>query len=294
MSDKPEARTSQDIQRDLDDVRELMLSTLRDTPLSFLANESLGVLGGGKMLRSRLLFRVGPSADVPRNTLLHAAAATEMIHVASLLHDDVIDGGLLRRGAPAFWTERGISGAILLGDTLLFKAIDVVCRVEKSRLAHPLSLYTGEVCQAEVEQELIFRGKDAAWQDCVRIARQKTGALFAFPAYAAGGPDTALAVALSEAGYAVGTAYQLADDILDAKGTPASSDKTLGTDQAREKKTIMNYVPPELDIADYIEALCVSSTNHLLRWPDVAEAWQMYLNEDLSPALEKHLRLLRD
>jgi len=269
-----------------------MASSLSETPLHFLASESKGLLANGKMLRARMPFRLGPATGVPHKTLLHAATATEMIHSASLLHDDVIDGGLLRRGAPAFWVERGVSGAILLGDMLLFKALDVVCQVEDSRLAHPLVLFTGEVCQAESEQELIFRGRDSDWEDCVRIARCKTGALFAFTAFVSGGHDRRLRETLKEAGYRVGTAYQLSDDILDAKGSQAAAGKTLGTDSARDKNTVMTFLPAGIEPVAYIRDLCTSAGELLHPWPEVRKAWDVYMEKDFMPGLEKHLRLI--
>lgn len=280
------------IRQRLSEVQELMGSSLSETPLSFLAGESKGLLANGKMLRARMPFRVGPVTGIEHKTLLHVAAATEMLHSASLLHDDVIDGGLLRRGAPAFWVEKGVSGAILLGDMLLFKALDVICQVENSRLAHPLVLFTGEVCQAESEQELIFRGRDTQWEDCVRIARSKTGALFAFTAYACGGDDPELREALTEAGYAVGTAYQLSDDILDVKGNPSAAGKTLGTDSARDKHTVMSFIPEGIEPARYIRGLCASARDRLRAWPDVQKAWDIYMELDLTPGLEKHLQLM--
>ena len=284
--------TDEYIDQRLIEVQALMASSLAETPLNFLASESKGLLGNGKMLRARMPFRIGPMTGVPHKTLLHAATATEMIHSASLLHDDVIDGGLLRRGAPAFWVEKGVSGAILLGDMLLFKALDVICQVEDSRLAHPLVLFTGEVCQAESEQELIFRGRDTAWEDCVRIARCKTGALFAFTAFVCGGDDPDLREALKESGYEVGTAYQLADDILDAKGSPVAAGKTLGTDSARDKNTVMTFLPEGIEPVAFIEALCASARKRLSPWPDVQKAWDVYMEKDLMPGLEKHLHLI--
>lgn len=284
--------TSSYIDDALSGVRALMRASFDDTPLAFLADESKTLIGTGKMLRSRLPFRIGPTVGTPRKTLTHAAAAAEMIHTASLLHDDVIDGGLLRRGAPAFWVERGVSGAILLGDMMLFKAVDVVCQVEDSRLAHPLVLFTGEVCQAESEQELIFRGRDTSWSDYVRIARFKTGALFAFTAYAAGSADPVVRDALTEAGYAVGTAYQLADDILDAKGSAKDSGKTLGTDSERAKNTLMTFLPEGIEPATHVRDLCASAREGLARWPEVQAAWDQYMELDLMPELEKHLQLI--
>lgn len=288
----PESAMRTSIEQSLDEVVAFMAKTLKATPLAFLTKVSGGLFGQGKMLRSRMLFRIGPTLGTSPDTLLHAAAATEMIHSASLLHDDVIDGGLLRRGAPAFWVERGVSGAILLGDMLLIKSIDLICQVEGSQLAHPFVKFTAEVCEAESEQELIFRGKEIAWTDCVRIARGKTGALFAFPAYAAASGDESVQKALTEAGYLVGTAYQLADDILDAMGSDEESGKTVGTDSARAKNTLMTYLGSGVEPAAYIRSLCESARQQLADWPTVQTAWDIYMEMDLQPELSKHLALI--
>jgi geranylgeranyl pyrophosphate synthase len=278
----------------LADVRSTMAAALSATPLGRLISDFGSLLGTGKMLRSRMAYRLQRVTEVPAEHLIEACAAVEMVHAASLLHDDVIDGGMVRRGAPTFWLERGISGAILLGDLLLFKALDITCKVPNNvnwtpKLVH----YTGEVCEAEAEQELILRGSEAQWHDCVRIARRKTGALFAFVGYAVANGDTGLADALQEAGYAIGTAYQLADDILDATGTEQDSGKTLGTDEARHKTTAISAAHRwGGDPVARIEALCGHSLEVLQPWGNVQDAWRHYLDVDILPALDRNLRNL--
>jgi octaprenyl-diphosphate synthase len=267
-----------------------MADGLSRTPLAPVFAQSRNVLGAGKMLRARLTLRVGEAAGTDGRTLVNAAAAVEMIHAASLLHDDVIDSGYLRRGAPTFWVERGVPGAILLGDLLLFKALDLVEAVEGGRLMPVLIRLAGEVCQAESEQELVLRGQAADWDTCLRIARQKTGALFALAAVAAAGREPAQGEALLEAGYEVGTAYQLADDILDANGDAGDAGKTLGTDRTRNKLSAAGARPPGLDPADFAEGLCESAARRLAPWPAIRGAWDAYLDADFRPALHKLLR----
>ncbi len=287
-------RNDEHVERSLAEVRRLMLDALTRSTLGPILGENPNVLANGKMLRSRLAFRVGPEAGVPHSTLLHTAAAVELIHAASLLHDDVIDGGFLRRGAPAFWVERGVPGAILLGDLLLFKALDLMTELREARFIPMVVKLTGEVCEAESEQELLMRGRPSDWDSCVSIARRKTGALFAFLGYVCGGDDTALSVALRDAGYAVGTAYQLADDILDANGNSESAGKTLGSDEARSKTTAARVLPPDRpDPASFVEELCHSARKQLDRWPAIQRAWDAYMARDLRPVLDMNLRPVR-
>jgi octaprenyl-diphosphate synthase len=270
-------------------VRRLMGEALSETVLARLLPDTHALLNSGKMLRSRLLLRVGPAAEVPLPTLHHAAAAVELIHAASLLHDDVIDGGFLRRNLPTFWVEKGVPGAILVGDLMLFKGLDLAGRVEEGRLMPLLVRLTGEVCDAESEQELVLRGKTAMWEHCVRIARRKTGALFAFAATACGGTDPVLAATLRDAGYAIGTAYQLADDVLDSNGDETASGKTLGTDLARAKTTAATAWDGPSDAATYADMLCRQALTSLEPWPAVHAAWSLFNDADLRPALTRFL-----
>lgn len=275
------------LENELAAVRRLMAEVMAETVLRKLIPDCQSLLGHGKMLRSRLLVRVGTSAGVAPSTLHHAAAAVELIHAASLLHDDVIDGGFLRRNLPTFWSEKGVPGAILVGDLMLFKALDVVGRVEDGRLVNSLVRMTGEVCDAESEQELVLRGQTAFWEHSVRIARRKTGALFAFAAHACGGSDAVLSTTLRDAGYAVGTAYQLADDIMDANGDEAEAGKTLGTDQARAKTTAATAWDGPTDAAAYVDLLTRQAADSLAPWPAVHAAWIGYVEQDLRPALAR-------
>jgi geranylgeranyl pyrophosphate synthase len=287
----PTTTNADPIMNVLEEVRGRMAEALADTVLRHLASDCKSLVASGKMLRSRLIFRVGPAAGVPHDTLVHAAAAVEMIHAASLLHDDVIDGGYLRRGAPTFWVERGVPGAILVGDLMLFKALDIVSQVEDMRLTRALIQMTGEVCDAESEQELLLRQQAPTWEKCLKIARRKTGALFAFAACACGGTDPERTAALQEAGYLIGTAYQLADDILDARGTPEQSGKSHGSDRARGKTTAATANPEQQhDPAHAVEQLCLDARARLAAWPDVLAAWDDFIARDMQPALFQNLQ----
>jgi len=289
-----QGNTSSDslMEQHLDEVRKLMAGCLAETPLHSALADCKNLFGTGKMLRARLTLRVGPASGADYSSLLRAAAAVELIHAASLLHDDVIDGGFLRRGAPSFWVEKGIPAAILLGDLLLFKALELVSPVENGRLLPVIIKLTGEVCEAESEQELVTRGKTAEWSDCVSIARRKTGGLFAFAAHAAGGRDEDLCAALQESGYLAGTAYQLADDMLDASGDAETAGKTLGRDEARDKTTAVRVrLPADVDPVQTIQELLNTARAALAPWPDIASAWDLYTTRDLRPALSRCLRV---
>jgi len=245
------------------------------------------------MLRAQLAYRLGEQGRPPVSRLVAVGAAVEMIHAGSLLHDDVIDGGSLRRGVPSFWVRHGVQGAILFGDTLLVEALRLIREQEDAALLGTLIDLVGEVCMAEVEQELILRGGEGDWEQCVSLARRKTGALFAFSAYSVGHGESQK-TALMELGYLAGTAYQLADDILDMSGDLDLAGKSLGSDLERGKTTATTVRWPEgTNPIDWVEIFCDRAGEQVSPWPELAKAWEGYLQESFWPVLEAHLAPMR-
>lgn len=265
-----------------------MRGELAASALHRRAAEFAPYIGAGKLLRGRLALRLGAANGVPLRVRCASAAAVEMIHAASLLHDDVIDGGLLRRGMPTFWKSYSTSGAILLGDLLLFKAMRLVRSTGRMDLVCAFIELAGVVCEAEAEQELIRRQKPVTWPQVVSTARRKTGALFACAALSAG-RTVAERNALCEAGYLLGTAYQIADDILDGSQNEAKAGKTLGTDQMRGKATAAVRAPEFA--RRYAEKLCAQSATQLVRFPRLASAWQLYLEVEFLPIIRAQLEV---
>jgi len=272
----------------LDDVRDKMFSSLRETSLAPIVNEISRAIAGGKMLRAKLTLALGPAMNSHRDELIRAAAAVEMVHAASLLHDDVVDGGMLRRGAPTFWQEKSISGAILLGDLMVCKAVQMLEEIENRRLGGLLVRLAAEMCDAEVEQELITRGAPGDWEKSISMIRRKTGSLFAFAATGADGKNGKRAEALLEAGYQIGTAFQMADDLMDASGKSERDGKDLGQDAARGKLTSVSATNAERTRThQYIRSLYKSSSELLKPWPPIHAAWKQYLKTDFDPVIRK-------
>ncbi|MDH3345969.1 MAG: polyprenyl synthetase family protein, partial [Kiritimatiellaceae bacterium] len=152
-------------------VQTIMGDSVRETNISKLLPPKNNIMGSGKMLRAQLTLAMGAANGIDEKTYLHAAAAVEIIHGASLLHDDIIDGGILRRGAPTFWKKHGINGAVLLGDLLVFKGLDLMMQIGRADLLQELINMSAHVCQSEVEQELLLRGTPGTWAECEEIAR---------------------------------------------------------------------------------------------------------------------------
>lgn len=247
----------------------------------------VGDLLPGKMLRTRLAGRVAGSATL--DALATACAATELVHTASLCHDDVIDNAVIRRARPTLWQVTSPSGAVLLGDLLLCEALDVLIDVPGTPHLKHFVAKVREVIEAETEQELLLRGRAVDEPTCLRLARTKTGPLFAFTAWAARDADAALAAALEEAGYRVGTAYQLADDLFDVVAAEQEAGKTLGTDQARGKFTLPQSPEGGVDATrEHIRELCSSAVASLGDWPDRQTGLAQFITDDLLPVFRRH------
>jgi geranylgeranyl pyrophosphate synthase len=271
----------------LQEVENCMVNCVED---SALRNKlpAKNILGSGKMLRARLVLSLGMANGIDQKSAIHAATSVEILHGASLLHDDVIDNGLLRRGLPTFWKKHGTNGAILLGDLLVLKSMDLLSSIQRLDLLQELIAQAILVCRSEVEQELILRGTPGSWAECEQIARQNTGALFAFAAVAAAKSPNEVD-ALREAGFLLGTAYQLADDILDASGNEALSGKTLGRDQERGKTTAISSAKKTPDHPKQrVENLLAASLDQLESFPDLHTAWNCFLDDPIRPLLQKY------
>lgn len=248
----------------------------------------------GKMLRTRLAGRLasGLCADGDVESLVPLCAAIEIVHTASLCHDDVIDNALIRRAQPTLWRSTCTSGAILIGDLFLCEGLDLVIQVGNARHLSSFVKKVRQVIEAEAKQELIYRGQPLDREACLWLARYKTGPLFAFAASVCAGDDEALSKSLAEAGYHIGTAYQLADDLLDLVGAEDVAGKTLGTDRQRHLITLARTGEPgERLTQETVQRLCGSAVAELAGHPQAQNALREFLACDLQPVLQDHLTI---
>ena len=283
-----------DVDHYIAEVKGAIREALDQTPLHPLLDQLSGSLYGGKMLRSRMAFRMGVPSGVPVPILVRGAAAIEMLHAASLLHDDVIDGASLRRNAPAFWVSRGTSGSILVGDMMVCTSFSMIMQAQSNELIPEFVSRAREMCEAEVEQELLRR-EDPDWETSVKFARNKTGSLFAFIGFLSGVSSPELAVITREIGHIAGTAYQLADDIFDSYGDKTKADKSLGLDARKPKTTAVSGWKHDQrgapgDPVAFIRELCAKPDVLLAGHPAALAGWHDYLEQDLEPAIGKFVK----
>jgi geranylgeranyl pyrophosphate synthase len=243
----------------------------------------------GKMLRTRLAQALaGENWEKSSPHLVQASVSVELIHTASLFHDDVVDGASLRRGKPALWRVFTPSSAVLIGDLFFCEALSVLLETGNSRIYRQFNMKVKEVCEFEARQEIFLRGSKYDRETCVDIARGKTGPLFAFAAMMCAGDNRELEVALEEAGYRIGCAYQIADDILDEESSESSAGKTLGTDRLRRKFTLAQG--DVVQAREVLARILESATYPLASWPEYEQRLGRYIAEDFSantPSLTK-------
>ena len=198
-------------------------------------------VGGGKMLRPALVLLAGQATGRLADTHIELAAIIEMIHLASLLHDDVIDKADQRRSRPSANALWGNTQAVLLGDFVLSKAFGMAAKLELSSAADILCQTAEAICTGEIRQNLHKSNWRLSEAEYLAIIEGKTASLFAACGALgamASGADGSVQDALRRYGAATGTAFQITDDLLDIVGDPASEGKTLGTDILGEKPTL--------------------------------------------------------
>jgi len=217
-------------------VSELLAGAL-GSDVSPLAEASAHLtLLSGKMIRPALcLLSAGAAGgDVSAESLLLLAAALELLHTATLIHDDIIDGSALRRGRPTVNARWGDRAALLAGDFVFAKAFRLVCAAGDGRLTADLASVVAGMCEGEaIQMQTSPAHRDEATY--LDIIRRKTAGLMSAccrcgAVLVHGSAEDA--AALSRFGLAFGLAYQITDDNLDLAGDSAALGKPVASDVA--------------------------------------------------------------
>lgn len=201
------------------------------------------VSAGGKRLRPLLVFLSAQAlgADSTAPEVVDLAVTVELIHTATLLHDDVVDESDLRRGRATANAEFGNAASVLVGDFLYSRAFQIMVGTGRMRVLELLAEATNRIAEGEVMQLMSLGNLDLTEDDYMQVIEAKTAKLFeaagALGAIAAGA-DATTERALSEYARRLGVAFQIADDVLDYRGDATSLGKCLGDDLAEGKLTL--------------------------------------------------------
>lgn len=199
------------------------------------------IAAGGKRLRPALLLMVCGALGYGGAQRFGLAAVVELIHTATLLHDDVVDASTLRRGRPTANETFGNPASVLVGDFLHTRSFQMMVEVKSMRIMEILSEATNVIAEGEVLQLMNMHDASLDEAGYLRVIRSKTAKLFEasarLGAVLAQSP-AAIEAACASYGQALGTAFQIIDDVLDYDGDAAQMGKNLGDDLREGKSTL--------------------------------------------------------
>lgn len=221
------------MKNDLQAIEAQMAQTVT-SDMALLSETSLHLLkAGGKRLRPIIVLLAGKFGNYSMDTLKRVAVPLELIHMASLVHDDVIDDADTRRGQLTVKSKWDNRIAMFTGDYIYAKALTVITELDKPRIHQILSGALVQMCIGEMEQIRDFFNVDQSVRNYLRRIRRKTALLIAIScqlgAMATDAPPR-ISQALYRFGYNVGMAFQITDDLLDLCGTEKAIGKPPGSD----------------------------------------------------------------
>lgn len=203
---------------------------------------AVGAPSGSKFVRAALALLGCQAVHGDAEAALPAAVAVELVHNASLLHDDIIDRDTVRRGRRALWAVKGVPAAILAGDALFFAAVQALTGTRRCERSIPVLLASVQtLIEGEYIDILLESATDTGEEQVVAVAAAKTGELLACACELgaiAGGAEPERAAHLRAFGCHLGIAFQCADDMLGIWGSPESTGKPTGSDLRRRKMSL--------------------------------------------------------
>ncbi len=221
--DQVEARLEQAADIEFPAVSELVLGLVR---------------AGGKRLRPLVLLLAGRAFDADSNTLVTAGAGVELLHTASLVHDDTVDRASLRRGRPTLNSVLSSGSVILLGDYLFAQSAMLAAATNSPRVVSIFASTLADICDGQLREMFVAHRLDQTREEYERRIFGKTASLFAGAAEMGSiigdAPEPGVQ-ALRQYGSDIGMAFQIVDDVLDLRegeqqlGKPAGHDLTQGT-----------------------------------------------------------------
>lgn len=222
------------------DFESALESTLSGIDQPVLTSAREVALCGGKRFRPTLCFLSGyPHGNY--DDLLKASIVIELVHVASLVHDDVLDNSNHRRGNVTIHKKIGVNNAILLGDSLFSYALELSTEFQDNTVCKIVSRATRKTCSGEIAQNSSIGDFGISIKEYEQIISDKTGHLFGASCRLGGtlsGVDSFDRENLESVGISLGISYQIFDDIIDAFGNESNACKSLGTDFFSQKPTL--------------------------------------------------------
>ena len=199
------------------------------------------VSSGGKRIRPVICILVARALNYPGSELIRLASSIELLHTATLIHDDVVDESLLRRGKESIQTKWDNAHGVLVGDFVYSKAFQLMASFDNPEIIRALANATNRISEGEVLQLSLKNETSLIKKDYFEIIERKTAELFKVSALTAGilssSSDEQLK-SLENFSTSLGVAFQIQDDILDYYGDESLTGKKLGKDFEEGKFTL--------------------------------------------------------
>lgn len=229
------------LEKPMKQVEELLQKAIQSPVQEITAMASHLLSAGGKRLRPALTMLSAQIAGDINSRTIAFAAAVELMHTATLIHDDVIDKAELRRGRATVHTLWGNEAAVMCGDFLYAAAFNILAEDGDIEVIKAMAQTSSQICEGEVlELQLAFNPNITEAQ-CIEIARLKTAELMAAACkigVLSVGVDRQIADALESFGRNLGIAFQIVDDVLDLEGSVEEIGKPVGSDLIEGKVTL--------------------------------------------------------
>ncbi|MBN2062297.1 MAG: polyprenyl synthetase family protein [Deltaproteobacteria bacterium] len=218
--------------------------------LEDLSKESEDILGGllsyvlvnsGKRIRPMLVVLGSNLGESDINHVRLVGAAVEMIHIATLVHDDIIDKSILRRGQKTVASEHGIDKAVLLGDYLYSQAFEKIMATSNIEVLKIMAKTASVICRGEIEQLNKKFEFEVSEYEYYSFIKRKTASFFGAAARSGAviaNTDLRIQIALESYGINLGMGFQIKDDLLDITGDEDVVGKTLHTDMVNGRMTL--------------------------------------------------------
>lgn len=195
----------------------------------------------GKRIRPALALLTGGATGTMTDDHRKLGVILELVHIASLVHDDIMDGADMRRNLPTAAAKWGNSLSVLLGDVLFAHALELSSEYDDNTVSRAIARASRDVCAGEILQTQRRYDLNLSVPDYLKIIEMKTAALFAAATHLGAylnNSSPAVLDAMKSYGLRLGTAYQIYDDCLDLVGDESAAGKTLRTDLAKGKLTL--------------------------------------------------------
>lgn len=251
---------------------EMRLAQVLDSSVEFI--QAIGedlVTAGGKRLRPQLAFVTADLLAVDAEHAMQVALAVELLHSASLLHDDLIDDADTRRGREAAFRRYGNVVSVMSGDFMLAKVLAILAQVNQADFTRLMSHTAAEICEAEVLQFQMAALENYSFENYHKIITGKTAALYVAALEGVAilaEVESAQREALRAYAYAYGRAFQMRDDYLDLLGDEAVIGKPIGGDMREGKAT---YAVLELILKHKLEPARAILRRHAAYAEDIAQ-----------------------